>query len=238
MPEFPTTTQVLGLGQATPSRPLYVPLSGLGWRRQVRPPSVLRRSVPYSPTATQVLRLGQATPRSPGISVPLGLGWRRQVRPPSVLRRIVPKALTATQVLGLGQATPCRSMSGPLIWLRAAASAARSDKRPPSGGATSTSGSSTDSTRSRDNRETIAAPPLFCFPAPRRRPNNPRTTASVVAGFTLCSPQPGWPRRGRCQGTGLLGSIYIGYTRGPAAVGGALGAPRWTALSWVVSCLD
>src|ERR687887_439607 len=124
------------------------------------------------------------------------LGWRRQVRPPSVLRRSVPLSPTATQVLGRGQATPNRVLGVPLIGLLAAAAAARADKRPPSGGATSTSGSSTDSTRSRDNRETIAAPPLFCFPAPRRRHNNPRTTASVVAGFTSCSPQPGWPRRG------------------------------------------
>jgi hypothetical protein len=37
------------------------------------------------------------------------------------------------------------------------------------------------------------------------RPTNPRTTASVVAGFTSCSPQPGWPRRARRQGLGLFG---------------------------------
>src|SRR2546421_577364 len=168
--------------------------------------------MPLSPTAKHVLGRGHATPNR-WLGVPLG--WLRQVRPPSVLRRIVPLTPTATQVLGLGQA-PCRSLSVPLGWLLAAASAARSDKRPPSGGATSTSGSSTDSTRSRDNRETIAAPPLFCFPAPRRRHNNPRTTASVVAGFTSCSPQAGWPRRGRHPGTGLVESIRILYGVAPS----------------------
>jgi hypothetical protein len=113
----PTATQVLGLGQATPYARLGVPLSGLGWLRQVRPPSVLRRIVPPSARATQVLGLGQATPNNWGLAP----GWLRQVRPPSVLRRIVPEFPTATQVLGLGQATPSRPLSVPLSglgWLR------------------------------------------------------------------------------------------------------------------------
>src|SRR5205085_10959921 len=113
---------------------------------------------------------------------------------------------TATQVLGLAQATPNRRLGVLLVWLLAAG---RSDKRPPSGGATSTSGSSTDSNRSRDSQEDIAAPPSFFFPAPHRRPNNPRTIATVVARFTSCAPQPGWPRRGRRQRTGLFGSTGI-----------------------------
>ena len=107
----PTTKQVLERGQATPVRVSGGPKV---WRRQVRPPSVLRSIVPLPvsvgcgtmlpPTATQVLGLVQATPvRLSG----LPLGWRRQVRPPSVLRTIVP-APTATQRLGLGQATPYR----------------------------------------------------------------------------------------------------------------------------------
>jgi hypothetical protein len=63
----PTTTQLLELGQATPSRESGVPVV---WLRQVLPPFVLRRSVPLignpcimSPTATQMLGLTQATPR-------------------------------------------------------------------------------------------------------------------------------------------------------------------------------
>src|SRR5918911_4725100 len=99
----PTATQVLGRGQATPTRALGLRLS---WRRQVRPPSVLRTIVPVGvlsrkppPTATQVLALRQATPNR---SMVVPLGWRRQVRPPSVLRTIMPPYPTATQVLGLG----------------------------------------------------------------------------------------------------------------------------------------
>src|SRR5919198_5656344 len=34
---------------------------------------------------------------------------------------------------------------------------------------------------------------------------NRRTTLTVVAGFTCCSPQPGWPGRGRRQGNGAVG---------------------------------
>src|SRR5919202_548590 len=132
--------------------------------RQVRPPSVLRRIVPPTPTATQVLGRGQPTPTRV-LGVPLG--WMYQVLPPSVLRRIVPIVPlfpTATQVLGLGQATPFRLSGLPLVWLVATGAAGRSDKQPPSSGATSTSGSSTDSNRSRDSPETIAAPPSFFFP--------------------------------------------------------------------------
>ena len=83
--------------------------------------------------------------------------------------------------------------------------AGRSDKRPPSGGATSTSGSSTDSNRSRDSPENISSTSLVLFPrAPRRRPNNPRTTATVVAAFTSCSPQPAWSGRGGRQRDGAV----------------------------------
>jgi hypothetical protein len=74
VPLKPTATQVLGLGQTTPTREVVVPL---GWRRQVRPPSVLRTIVLLPPmgvlhvaTATQVLGLGQATPIRL-VSVPL-----------------------------------------------------------------------------------------------------------------------------------------------------------------------
>src|SRR5918912_1246268 len=151
LPLPPTATQVLGLRQATSARMLVVLL---GWRRQVRPPFVVRRIVPPPPpTATQLLGLGQATPyrKSSGVL----LGWRRQVRPPSVLRTIVPPSPTATQMLGLGQATPRRVLGVPLVGLLAAGAAGRCDKRPPSGGATSTSGGSTDSNRSRDSPENI-----------------------------------------------------------------------------------
>jgi hypothetical protein len=141
-PVPPTATQVLGRGQATSSRRV------LGapkvWLRQVRPPFAVRRIVPLSPTvvpthprATQRLGLGQATaPRLSGVP----LGWRCQVLPPFAVRRIVPLyvvmlAPTATQVLGLGQATALRRLVVLLVWLLAAG---RADKRPPSGGATST----------------------------------------------------------------------------------------------------
>src|SRR5205807_849914 len=138
----------------------------LGWRRQVLPPSVLRRIVPllvlvFAPTAKQVLGLRQATPnRTVGVS----LGWRRQVRPPSVPRRIVPSPPTGRQVLGRRQATPSRKLGVPLVGLLAACAAGRSDKRPPSGGATSTSGSSTDSNRCRDSPENISSTSLVLFP--------------------------------------------------------------------------
>src|SRR5918911_359460 len=33
---------------------------------------------------------------------------------------------------------------------------------------------------------------------------NRRTTLTVVAGVTCCSPQPGWPGRGRRQGDGVV----------------------------------
>src|SRR5918912_1805849 len=108
--------------------------------------------LPLPPTATQVLGLRQAT--SARMLVVL-LGWRRQVRPPSVLRTIVPPSPTATQMLGRGQATPRRVLGVPLVGLLAAGAAGRCDKRPPSGGATSTSGGSTDSNRSRDSPENI-----------------------------------------------------------------------------------
>jgi hypothetical protein len=78
---------------------------------------------------------------------------------PSVLRRIVRLSPTTTQVLGRGQATPFRVRVVPLGWLLAAGAAGRADKWPLSGGATSTSGSSTDSNRSRDSPQNIAAPP-------------------------------------------------------------------------------
>src|SRR5438270_252890 len=128
--------------------------------------------MPPTPTATQVLGLRQAT-SCRVLNVPLG--WRRQVRPSSVLRTILPLPPTATQVLGRGQATPSRVLGVPLGWRLAAGTAGRADKRPPSGGATSTSVSSTDSNRSRDSPANIAAPPSFFYPA--RRTADPQTRA-------------------------------------------------------------
>ena len=107
----------------------------------------------------------------------------RQVLPPSVLRTIVPLSPTTRQVLGLGQATALRRLIVLLVWLLAAG---RCDKQPPSGGATSTSGSSADSNRSRDSPENIAAPPSFHFPAPQTQ--NRRTTATIVGVHTYERP--------------------------------------------------
>jgi hypothetical protein len=42
------------------------------------------------------------------------------------------------------------------------------------------------------------------FLATRRRCKKRRTTTPVVAGFTCCSPQPGWPGRGGRQGNGAV----------------------------------
>src|SRR5437588_169016 len=135
--------------------------------------------MPLSPTAKHVLGRAQATPYR---TVAVRLSWRRQVLPSSVLRRIVPSTPTTTQVLERGQATPFRVLVVPLGWRRAVGAAGRSDKRPPSGRATSTSGSSTDSHRSRDSPQNIAAPPSFLFPAPQTQKP---TRASVISATSL-----------------------------------------------------